>query len=91
MIICGVRKWGLWLGCLGLGVFLGNLYGWVTRWSMNASTLSFRFLVALIFMMLAFRSEITMGIFVSVIFQSLVIVSAIRMLFMKTVRVNNQC
>ncbi|MDJ0741937.1 MAG: hypothetical protein QNJ32_01105 [Xenococcaceae cyanobacterium MO_167.B27] len=80
-----------WLGCLGLGVFLGNLYGWVTRWSMNASTLSFRFLVALIFMMLAFRTEITMGIFVSVIFQSLVIVSAIRMLFMKTVRVNNQC
>jgi hypothetical protein len=73
-----------WLGCLGLGAFLGNLYGWITRWSMNASTLSFRFLVALIFITLAFRTEITMGIFVSVIFQSLIILSAIRMMFMKT-------
>ena len=72
-----------WLGCLVLGAFLGNLYGWITRWSMNASTLSFRFLVALIFMNLAFRAEITMGIFVSVIFQSLIILSAIRMFFMK--------
>ena len=72
-----------WLGCLGLGVFLGNLYGWVTRWSMNVSSLSFRFMVALIFMTLAFRAEITMGIFISVIFQSYIILSAIRMLFMK--------
>lgn len=76
-----------WLGCLGLGVFLGNLYGWITRWSMNASSLSFRFLVGLLFLMLAFKAELTMGSFVSVAFQSLVILSAIRMLFMKTVRV----
>ncbi len=80
-----------WIGCLGLGIFLGNLYGWITRWSMNSSSLSFRFLVALLFMMLGLKSEITMGIFVSVIFQSLVILSAIRMIFMKTVRVNSQC
>ena len=80
-----------WLGCLGLGMFLGNLYGWITRWSMNTSTLSFRFLVALLFMMLAIHGEITMGIFVAVIFQSLVILSGIRMFFMKTVRVNSQC
>lgn len=73
-----------WLGCIGLGVFLGNLYGWVTRWSMNTSSLSFRFLVALIFMTLAFRAEITMGIFISVIFQSLIILSLIRIFFMKT-------
>ena len=73
-----------WLGCLGLGVFLGNLYGWVTRWSMNVSSLSFRFMVALIFMTLAFKAEITMGIFISVIFQSLVILLTIRMFFMKT-------
>ena len=73
-----------WLGCLGLGAFLGNVYGWITRWSMNCSTLSFRFLVALIFLTLAFRTELTMGIFISVIFNSLVILSMIRMFFMKT-------
>jgi hypothetical protein len=73
-----------WLGCLCLGAFLGNLYGWVTRWSMNVSSLSFRFLVALIFMTLAFKAEITMGIFISVIFQSLVVLSAIRMFLMKS-------
>ena len=80
-----------WLGCLGLGVFLGNLYGWITRWSMNTSTFSFRFLVALLFLMLALKGEVTMGIFISVAFQSLVILSAIRMFFMKTVKVNTQC
>lgn len=72
-----------WLGCLGLGVFIGNLYGWITRWSMNVSSLSFRFLVALIFMTLAFKGEITMGIFVAVIFKGFVILWLIRMLFMK--------
>ena len=79
-----------WLGCLGLGVFLGNLYGWITRWSMNTSTLSFRFLVALLFLMLAFKREFTMGSFVSVAFQSLVILFAIRMFFMKTVKISSQ-
>lgn len=72
------------LGCIGLGIVLGNLYGWITYWSMNTSSLSFRFLVALIFMTLAFKTEITMGIFISVVFQSLILLSAIRILFMKT-------
>ncbi|AFZ35780.1 hypothetical protein Sta7437_2232 [Stanieria cyanosphaera PCC 7437] len=78
-----------WLGCMGLGVFLGNLYGWVTRWSMNTSSLSFRFLVSLIFVTLAFKVEVTMGIFISVIFQSLIILSAIRIFLMKTSFNNN--
>ncbi|MDJ0648117.1 MAG: hypothetical protein QNJ60_05365 [Xenococcaceae cyanobacterium MO_188.B19] len=80
-----------WVGCLGLGLFLGNLYGWLTRWSMNSSTLSFRFLVALLFLMLAFKGEFTMGSFVSVAFQSLIILFGIRMFFMKTVIVTSQC
>ena len=80
-----------WLGCWGLGIFIGSLYGWITRWTMNVSCLSFRFLVALIFMILTLRSEVTMGTFISVIFQSLVILTAIRMFFMKTVSTNNQC
>ncbi len=66
-----------------LGVVIGGIYGWVTRWSMNVPITSYRFLVAIIFFGLSLKTEFTLGSFISVIVQgTLVIFLLIRNIFM---------
>lgn len=76
------------LGCAGLGIILGSVYGKVTRWSINAPILSTQSLVAVIFMTFALQSEWTAGVYVTALFQSLFLVSGITIFLMKTYRIN---
>lgn len=72
-----------WSGTVALGIFIGTLYGYITYWSANSPPTSFRFLVATIFLILAIRTEITMGTFITVSVQSLFLLYMIRSFFMK--------
>jgi hypothetical protein len=73
-----------WFGCIGLGTLIGLLYGWVSRWSMNAPTISYRFLVATIFVVLGIKTEITAGTFISIISSNLILLLIIRRFLMQT-------
>lgn len=73
-----------YLGCVGLSVFYGVLYGQTTRWSMHTHILSFRTIWALLIMSTALQTEFTMGTFVSVVFQGTVVLLAIRYFFMSS-------
>lgn len=71
-------------GSAGIAVFLGLTYGWVTRRCMHVPILAFPTLWAILFFDSALKSEWTMGLFCSVIFQGTVILLAIRTLLMRT-------
>lgn len=73
-----------WLGAVALGIFIGTLYGYVTYWSADYPPTSFRFLVATIFLVLAIRTEITLGTFIAVLAQSLFLLYIVRAVFMKS-------
>ncbi len=71
------------LGCAGLAVILGAFYGQVTRWSMQTSILSARSLLAVLVMGYAFQSEFSAGVYVAALFQSVVPLAALTLVFMK--------
>ncbi|MEH1863706.1 MAG: hypothetical protein V7K69_01505 [Nostoc sp.] len=73
------------VGCAGLGIFLGSLYGWITRLTMNVPITSYRFLVSLILLMLSLKTELTLGSFLSVLSQSTMLLLVIRSLLMKAI------
>ncbi|MEM7554064.1 MAG: O-antigen polysaccharide polymerase Wzy [Cyanobacteria bacterium P01_A01_bin.84] len=77
------------LGCAGLGIISGFVYGKVTRWSINAPILSVQSLIAVIFMTFAFQSEWSAGVYVTALFQSIFVICAIALVLMKTYRVNS--
>lgn len=58
------------LGCAGLGIVLGNVYGRTTRWSMNAPILSAQSLFSVLLLAFSFQSEYSAGVYVSALFQS---------------------
>lgn len=70
-------------GCAGLAVFLGAFYGQVARWSMYTPILSFRFLVAVVLMGFAFQTEFSAGVYIAALYQSLIILAVIALLFMR--------
>ena len=70
------------LGIVLLAVLIGGVYGWVTRFSVNAPILSLRMLVAITFMVFAVQTEFTAGVYVSALFQSLVSLFALSLWFM---------
>ncbi|MDZ8055064.1 MAG: hypothetical protein RMX68_005355 [Aulosira sp. ZfuVER01] len=73
------------LGCAGLGIFLGGLYGWITRLTINVPITSYRFLLSLILIMLSIKNELTVGSFLSVLSQGAMLLLPIRNLLMKTI------
>jgi hypothetical protein len=77
------------IGCFGLAVLLGALYGQVGRWSINAPILSLPMLLAIFFMIYAMQSEWTAGVYVAALAQHGFILAAIAIFFMKS-RPNDQ-
>ncbi|MDC0359009.1 hypothetical protein OAO01_09355, partial [Oligoflexia bacterium] len=71
------------LGCLALSVLLGTLYGAIAKWSVFTPILSARALFAVILMSLAVQREMTAGVYVSVLFQAIVVLLALAFVFMK--------
>jgi hypothetical protein len=71
------------LGCMGLGIFLGMLYGQITKWTINAPLLSDRSLLGIVMVSFAFQSEFSMGVFVTAVFQSVVTLGGIVVVLMK--------
>ncbi|MEH2092520.1 hypothetical protein [Nostoc sp.] len=74
------------IGCAGLGIFLGSLYGWITRLTMNVPITSYRFLLSLILIMLSIKNELTLSSFVSILSQSTMILLVIRSFLMKGIK-----
>jgi hypothetical protein len=72
-----------WWGSIGLGILLGTLYGWVTRWSMNRPILSLESLVAILFLAYSFQTEWTAGVYVAALFQSSFMIGLIALVFMR--------
>ncbi|MBD2297289.1 hypothetical protein [Nostoc sp. FACHB-190] len=71
------------IGCAGLGVFLGSLYGYVTRLAMKVPITSYRFLISLALIMLSAKNEVTLSSFLSILSQVLMLLFAIRIVLMK--------
>ncbi|MGB3652978.1 MAG: hypothetical protein WBA41_17415 [Rivularia sp. (in: cyanobacteria)] len=72
------------LGCAGLAIVLGIIYGKVTRWSINAPILSAQSLFAVLVLTLSFQTEWTAGVYVAALFQSGIVLGAIVIFMMKT-------
>lgn len=70
-------------GCTVIAIILGLLYGQVTRWSIGTSLLSFRSLFAVLVMSYAYQSEFSAGVYIAALFQSLVPLIFINLVFMK--------
>ncbi|MEA5566124.1 O-antigen polysaccharide polymerase Wzy [Anabaena sp. UHCC 0399] len=75
------------LGCVGLGIILGNLYGKITRWSMNAPILSVQSLFSVLLLAFSFQSEFSAGVYVSALFQSGLVLVGIMVVLMKKQKV----
>ncbi|MUG94051.1 hypothetical protein F7734_17300 [Scytonema sp. UIC 10036] len=78
------------LGCAGLAIVLGVVYGQSTRWCLNTPILSDRSLFAVLIMTFAFQSEWTAGVYVSALFQSSVALGGIVVFLMKTYKMPSQ-
>jgi hypothetical protein len=65
------------LGVLLLGCIMGALYGWIGRLTIDAPAMSMQVFVGATFAAIALQTEFTMGVYVTVLFQSLVVVSVI--------------
>jgi hypothetical protein len=77
------------LGCAGLAVVLGIIYGQTTKWTINAPLLSDRSLLGIVMLSCAFQTEFSAGVFVAAVFQSGVMVVAIAVLLMKPYPTNS--
>lgn len=71
-----------WLGVMSLGYLLGNLYGSVTQWAAGVPETSYRFLVSLVFVQLALKTELTLGSFITILTQLLILCFLLRIFFM---------
>ncbi len=72
------------LGCGGLAIVLGVVYGQSTRWSLNTPILSDRSLFAVLMMTFAFQTEWTAGVYVAALFQSSVVLGGIVLFLMRS-------
>jgi len=64
-------------GVVALACFIGGLFGFVGRLTVGAPAMSLQVFVGATFAAIALQTEFTMGVFVTVLFQSLVMVMAI--------------
>lgn len=72
-------------GVAGLAIILGLAFGGVSRWSMNAPVLSFRFLCALLVLAQCFNTEISTGAFLASMYQSFLALLGVRFTLMRPV------
>jgi hypothetical protein len=71
------------LGVIGLAVVIGALYGAVAKFATGVPILSLRMLIAIVFSALALQVEWTAGVYVTALFQSLVVVCALSFVLME--------
>jgi hypothetical protein len=67
-----VANFGL-SGVIGLGVFLGLLFGYVGRATVGAPAMSLQNMIGVIFTATAIQSEFTFGVFATILSQSMII------------------
>jgi hypothetical protein len=72
------------LGCAGLAIVLGAIYGQFTRSSINAPTLSLQSLFTVLMLTFALQTEWTAGTFLAAFSQSSTVLLLIAVFFMKT-------
>ncbi|MBE9209053.1 hypothetical protein IQ244_21440 [Nostoc sp. LEGE 06077] len=75
------------LGCAGLGIVLGNWYGKITRWSMNAPILSAQSLFSVLLLAFSFQTEFSAGVYVSALFQSGMVLVGIVVVLMQNQKI----
>jgi hypothetical protein len=71
------------LGCAGLAIGLGVLYGMAARWSINAPILSIQSLFAVLMLTFALQSEWTAGVYVAAFFQYCMVLLGIAVVLMR--------
>ncbi len=71
------------LGVVGICVLVGLLMGWLSQWTMNVPIISYRNLVGAVTLFTLVDTETVGSLLVTSLFQSLVIVTAFSMVFMK--------
>lgn len=79
-----------YFGLAGLAVVLGLFFGYVTRYSMGCPITSFQGLVAISVMNVAYQSEYSSGVFVTVLFQSIVVLIGLRYVIMQPVKLDSR-
>jgi len=72
------------LGCAGLAIVIGSLYGQFTRWSINAPTLSLQSLFTVLMLTFSIQTEWTAGTFAASFSQSSTVLLLIAIFFMRT-------
>ena len=72
------------LGCAGLAWVLGTFYGRITRWSINAPSLSAQSLLAVLIMTFAFQSEWSAGVYAASFSQAGMVLGCIVGFLMET-------
>jgi hypothetical protein len=77
-----------YLGLAGLAVVLALFFSAVTRYSMGCPVTSFQGLVAIAVVNTAYQTEFTSGVFVTVLFQSFIVLLALRYAIMQPVRID---
>jgi hypothetical protein len=71
------------LGCAGLAVILGIIYGQTTKWTINAPLLSDRSLLGIVMISVAFQAEYNAGMFLTTVCQSVVVIGVMAFVLMK--------
>jgi len=76
-------------GLAGLAVILGGFFGWIARLSKGCPVNSYQGLLAVVVMNTAYQSEYSSGVFVTVLFQSVVALTVLRFIIMRPVRLES--
>jgi hypothetical protein len=71
------------LGVVALAIIIGAVYGAVGRFAAGVPILSLRMLIAIVFAAMALQVEWTAGVYVTALFQSLVVVCALSFVLME--------
>jgi hypothetical protein len=72
-----------YLGCVGICMCIGALFGWVSRWAWGMPVLSFRSLFSVLVLGASFQTEYSMGVFITVLFQGTMALGFFSFFFMK--------
>lgn len=74
------------LGCVGLGLFMGMLFGVITRLSTNVPITSARGLAAIVLLSVAITTQASMGVLISSLNQAMIAMLIVAWVFMKSQR-----
>lgn len=81
-------NFGLW-GCGGLAIILGSVYGLIARWSIDAPIFSFQSFLSIIMLSIGIQTEASAGVWISTLWQSVVVLLVIRTFLMRDRKVDS--